>query len=82
MEPTLKNGQVVWVNNWAYLINIVKVGDIVVFEKDRQELVKRVTKIVEDNIYLTGDNKSDSLDSRSFGEVNQRLIVGKVLFNL
>lgn len=80
MEPTLKTGQIVWVNNWAYFFNKVKTADVVVFKKDGQELVKRVIKVDKDEIFVTGDNKTDSLDSNNFGAVSQSLIVGKVLF--
>ncbi len=80
MEPTLRNGQVVWVNNWTYLINKVKVGDIVVFKKDNQELVKRVTSVSSSGVFLTGDNQKDSLDSKAFGEVSRNAIVAKVIF--
>ena len=81
MEPTLKNGQVVWVNNWPYLINKIRVGDIVIFEQDGKELIKRVAKINGKSVSLMGDNRSDSLDSRTFGEVNIEKISGKIITN-
>lgn len=79
MEPTLKTGQIVWVSNWYYLINKVRVGDIVLFRKNHQELIKRVKKISRDRVFLVGDNKSDSLDSRAFGKVSSDKILGKVI---
>lgn len=79
MEPTLNNGQVVWVNNWAYLINKIKIGDIVVFEKNSKALIKRVAKINGKSVSLMGDNRSDSLDSRDFGKVSNDKILGKVI---
>lgn len=79
MEPTLKNGQVVWVNHWYYLINKVAVGDIVLFEQKGQELIKRVAKINGRATTLVGDNKADSLDSRTFGKVVLAKVLGKVI---
>lgn len=79
MEPTLKSGQVVWVNNWAYVFNSIKVGEVVVFKKDGQELIKRVTRISGNSIFLSGDNKSDSLDSKLFGEISKNDIKAKAI---
>lgn len=79
MEPTLKSGQVVWVNNWAYLFSSLRVGDVVIFKQNDQELVKRVAKINGQSVILVGDNKSDSLDSRTFGEMSSDKILGKVI---
>lgn len=79
MEPTLKNGQVIWVNHWYYLINKVEVGDVVLFEQHGKELIKRVAKIKGGAAVLVGDNKVDSLDSRAFGEVGLAKVLGKVI---
>ncbi len=59
-----KNG--VAINESMYLPNAVTAGG-------RQETV-----LAEGEFYVLGDNRSASLDSRSFGPVPQRLIVGKV----
>lgn len=79
MEPTLKAGDTIWVNNWAYFFNSVRISDVIVFKKSDQELIKRVTKISGSKIFLKGDNQADSLDSRAFGEVSKKEITGKVI---
>lgn len=79
MEPTLKNGQIVWVNQWYYPINKIMVGDTVIFEQNGKELIKRVAKIKGDQVFVTGDNKNDSQDSRNFGLIEKKKISGKVL---
>ncbi len=79
MEPTLKSGQVVWVNNWAYLFNQLEINDIVLFKREGKDMVKKVNQIEKDKVFLIGDNQADSLDSRTFGEVSQKEIIGKVL---
>lgn len=73
MFPTLKEGQEVLTFNWGQ----VKAGDIVVI-KDQK--IKRVQKIMGNKIYLVGDNKAQSTDSRHFGPVNSSQVIGKVLY--
>ena len=79
MEPTLKYGQIVWVNHWYFIINKIRVGDIVVFEKNGKELIKRISEISNKLVTVIGDNKADSLDSRSFGKVEINKILGKII---
>lgn len=53
------------------------VGDIVVARRKNMEIVKRVTKISKKRRFtLEGDNKKISTDSRSFGSVPEKDIVG------
>ena len=35
-----------------------------------------------DAYYVVGDNRGESIDSRTFGEIDRRLIVGKVVYTL
>ncbi|OGE26338.1 hypothetical protein A3B42_03595 [Candidatus Daviesbacteria bacterium RIFCSPLOWO2_01_FULL_38_10] len=80
MLPTLKPGQEVLTFNWGK----VKVGDVVVVKsaklKVQSEIIKRVQKIIDNKVYLVGDNKTESTDSRHFGPVDQSQITGKVLY--
>ncbi len=61
MQPTLIDKQVVWVNQWVYLVSKPKVGEIVVFDYFGKSLVKRVSKVFDNKIELKGDNPDDSL---------------------
>lgn len=79
MEPNLKNGQKVWVNNWTFLFRDPGVGEIVIFEFQGKPLLKRIKEVKENKIFLIGDNPNDSFDSRKFGFINKKAILGKVI---
>ena len=75
--------------NWGYRrlpgFTKPKTGDIVVFNSPENEellLVKRITEIKSEDgrflYFMTGDNSANSHDSRIFGWVAERLIVGKI----
>jgi nickel-type superoxide dismutase maturation protease len=76
MEPTLKKGEHVFTFNW--FINL-KVGDIVVALVDQRIMIKRLTKVEEKKVFLEGDNKNQSTDSRKFGFIDKAKIIGKVI---
>lgn len=76
MRPLFKEGQVVWVNHWAYLFSKPKVGDIIIFKFQEKEIIKRVSEVMVGKVAVSGDNKSDSLAT---GLVEFRDIKGKVL---
>jgi signal peptidase I len=129
MEPTLKNGEQLFISDLFYT---PKCGDIVVVQVDadtaaqysslqkHEAIIKRViategqtvaivggtvyvdgeplaedyvlrdgpdaklnmptTTVKEGHIFLLGDHRNSSLDSRWFGEVDERTVIGKVLF--
>lgn len=77
MLPTLKPGQLVMVWGWFYK---PKVNDIVVFKHDGMEKIKRIAKIKDNQVWLIGDNLSSSTDSRQFGALPIKSIVGKVYY--
>ena len=82
MEPFLKEGQVAWVNNWAYLFSRPKQGDIVLVEHQGRELIKRVAAVEQNQVFVVGDNQDDSFDSRKFGYVQTKTVLGKVVDKL
>lgn len=79
MEPTLKMGQEVLCFNWAYIFIQPKVGDIVVVKVNGKEMVKRIQKVDGRRIFIMGDNKKDSLDSRELGWIDKKNLIGKVI---
>lgn len=86
MQPTLRSGDYVVVNTWAYRSRAPRAGDIVVLRHPRQPalcIVKRVAGTPsKDEVFVVGDNADESEDSRAFGTVRRKLIVGKVWLRL
>jgi nickel-type superoxide dismutase maturation protease len=83
MLPTVKSGQVVVVNRFAYLASKPAIGDVLVFRYpgSRRLMVKRVFQIIEGPRYImVGDNQGESFDSRHFGSLDLDSIVGRVEF--
>ena len=82
MLPLLQPGDRVLVNQGAYRSKLPEVGDLVVaYHPDRPQLllVKRVAAVLDDGrCVLMGDNPDRSTDSRSFGAVSVRKILGRV----
>ncbi|MCD9188740.1 MAG: nickel-type superoxide dismutase maturation protease [Pyrinomonadaceae bacterium] len=78
MLPILKNGDLVLIN-----LNFdPKIGDIVLADhpfKKSVKILKRVKEITAENRYfLIGDNPNESTDSRSFGTILRKDILGKI----
>lgn len=80
MFPALKPGQDVLCFNWAYLFSKPKVGDIVVVKHQGKEMVKRIHYILGREYFVQGDNKKESIDSRSFGAIDRSQLIGKAVW--
>lgn len=80
MEPALHQGDYVLVNRVAYTFFLPKKGDIVVFRHPatQQLLIKRIARIAKSSYSVKGDNVSQSIDSRTFGDISRKQIVGRV----
>ena len=82
MLPLLKEGDEVLVSKGVS----INVGDIVIAkhpQNNKIEMVKRVAGIYDGTYYsLLGDNPTESSDSREFGLVEEKLIIGRVDFLL
>lgn len=91
MEPTFHDGQVVLVGKGGLLFGPLERGDVVVFTRNGELLVKRVvalpyetapdgTRVPANHIYVVGDNLEVSEDSRTFGPIPLNSVIGKVLY--
>lgn len=87
MYPTYKEGSVLLATRLFNIENL-KVGDICIYHRGENIVIKRITRIqvdVESNtysFYFEGDNAENSYDSRHYGYVNEEMIIAKVLWKL
>lgn len=82
MSPTLKDGDAVLINPKEK----AQIDDIVLAShpfKKSIKILKRVKEITADgDLFLVGDNPAESTDSRSFGAVPLKYLIGKVTCRL
>lgn len=80
MSPFLQSQDIILASSIPYLFSNPKENDVVIAKINGKNFVKRIRAIVQEKYYLEGDNKTDSMDSRNFGPVIKKNIVGKVIF--
>lgn len=73
MLPVYAPGDHILTFNWGRISS----GDIIAFNTGRIFFIKRVDRIEEDVIHVSGDNKARSL---KVGPINKNQILGKVIF--
>lgn len=81
MEPTFKEGDRLFT---LPLLTSPRQGDVVIIKHPfiDKYIVKRIEQKRDDgNIMVTGDNCNESEDSRSFGAIRRKDIIGKVWFD-
>lgn len=81
MLPNLAPRDHVLTSSIPYLFSKPKVGDVVVFKTSNTSpvMIKRVSKISNNKLFVKGDNQKDSLDP---GFLSKKDIIGKVLFKI
>jgi nickel-type superoxide dismutase maturation protease len=81
MSPTFSAGDIIFVNRLSYLFVRPQVDDIVALHdpRDGKVLIKRIIKIEGKGYFIQGDNKNSSTDSRVFGMIGKKAILGKVI---
>jgi len=57
-----------------------RVGDVVALVHDGRTILKRVAAIDGDDVTVLGDNAEASTDSRAFGPVARRSILGRAVY--
>ena len=82
--PTLFAGDRVIVLRGLGLLRVrTRVDDLVAVRDPRDAgrlMVKRVTGFEGDRVVVRGDNEAASTDSRHFGSVDRRTILGRVVY--
>ncbi|MHB1830375.1 MAG: S26 family signal peptidase [Candidatus Micrarchaeaceae archaeon] len=81
MEPAVKDGDYLVLCTFCRKF---RVGDIVVLKhpENGMEIVKRVERIDKGMIFVLGDNRDYSEDSRKFGEVPMTDVVGRMILRI
>ena len=93
MSPAFEDMQTVFVFRWAYGLQPpifnryiirwahVQVGDVLVIREPESgaRVVKRCAETDGSSVYVLGDNREVSRDSRHYGFVDARQIEGRVL---
>lgn len=83
MLPLLQPGEEVMLDPFAYRQSPPKLNDIVVAvhpERTERIVIKRITAIsCSGEYFLTGDNLAASTDSRHWGSVEAKSILGKAI---
>jgi signal peptidase I len=77
MQPTLQEGNFVFVSSVPFIFVNPQKEDIIVFKKKGKLIIKRIKEIKNDKYKVLGDNRKDSLD---FGWVEKTDILGKVIY--
>lgn len=84
LTPMFREGDFVLISKIPFLLNSLKVGDIIVFEHPIYgRLIKRIERFASDGVQIivTG-NHEWSVDSRQFGPVDRSTILGKVIWHI
>ena len=79
MLPAYKNKDKVLVNRWAYILFKPKINDAVIIFK-KKVMIKRIKEDKNNKFFVVGDNLPQSTDSRDFGLIEKKDILGKVIF--
>jgi len=80
MIPLFYPGENVLVNKLTYFFQNPKIGDVIIIQnRIGKRLIKRIEKISGEKIYVIGENKAKSVDSRRFGPILKKEIIGKVI---
>lgn len=79
MEPDFKEGEIVLASKIYYILNKPKIGETIAIKKDGKFIVKYIDKIKNENYFVLGKNVKFSKDSRQFGWISKKEIIGKII---
>ena len=76
MYPYLKEGSIVLASN----VLSVRKGSIIIFKHQGIHKIKRVDKLKNKSLFVTGINQAESTDSRDFGWIDMATIQAVVFY--
>ena len=78
MEPTIHQGERVLVAK-RWLLPITPGSIVILYHPQSSKvLLKRVKEIKGKKVFVVGDNMNESTDSRDFGWIEKKNIMGKI----
>ena len=82
MAPALRDGQYLLVERVSYRFRAPRPGEVVVFftPPAGHALIKRAVYLRQDGLFVRGDNRAQSRDSRHFGAVPYKLLAGRAVW--
>ena len=81
MEPTLRAGQSVLLHPRSFSACAPKAGDVVLIRHPHEHeriAVKRLAYVQDRQLFVVGDNRQASTDSRSYGLVPMDNLLGRI----
>jgi type IV secretory pathway protease TraF len=75
MQPSLRAGDTLLGTGWFR----PAIGQVVIVKRMNRLMVKRITDIQGDELWIEGDNKASSTDSRTFGSISRSQLRAKVI---
>lgn len=76
MAPKLQPGQLIIATRF---FRKLKPGQVVIVERNNKEIIKRIERIVDNHVFVIGDNLGASKDSRHIGWLEEDEVVARVL---
>lgn len=80
MFPTLKPEDLVLIERVSKLFRNFKKGEIIVFKKGNRWFIKKIQNVHDRKYFVVGENAKFSKDSRQFGLIDKKDIIGKVFW--
>jgi len=95
MYPLLHNDSIAIVDQYTFKLFPLNKSDIYLFKVSNEEVLKKIKFFPNENVYIKdksyllkeneifiiGENLNKSIDSREFGPINTKQILGKVVIS-
>lgn len=95
MDPTIKHNSIIVVDQYLFKLFAIKKNEILIFKVKDEEVIKRIHglpgetidtekgKLIlkKNEVYVLGDNLTESIDSRTYGALKINNIIGKLFLS-